>query len=103
MDSEISEYKLDRAVVNYDFYLKLMKNFTFAALAAVVAAEAGAPVNTPMTPVYFPTATAGDGLTADASLNEIVQTTDYGYKFAVMWAQFTTTCNDCLIQNDALV
>lgn len=77
-----------------------MRNFAFAALAAVAAAEA---VDTPMTAVNFPQATAGDGLTADASLNEIVQTHADGQKSAVMWAQFSTTCMDCYIQNDGLV
>jgi len=75
-----------------------MRNFAFSALAAVAAAT-----DTPMTAVNFPQATAGEGLTADASLNEIVQTKEDGSKSAVMWAQFSTTCMDCYIQNDGLV
>jgi len=77
-----------------------MRNFAFSALAAVAAAQS---TDTPMTAVNFPQATAGEGLTADASLNEIVQTKEDESKSAVMWAQFSTTCMDCYIQNDGLV
>ena len=74
-----------------------MKNFAFAALVAVVAAQ----IKEPGTPMHFPTATDGD-ISQDAFLNEIKQTSNLGTS-AVWWAQFTTTCNDCNFQDDGLI
>ena len=84
-----------------------MRNFAFAALVAVATAL----VYEPMTAMNFPTASteeSADGvitgvITADAFVNEIVQTNDLGEKSAVMWVQFTTTCTDCHFKNDSLI
>lgn len=67
-----------------------MRNFAFAALAAVATAqtnEEGTPQNFPDIP--------GDADSATGFVNEIVQVRDDGQRSAVLWAQFNTSCNDC--------
>jgi len=75
-----------------------MRNFAFAALVAAAAAQ----TNEAQTPVNFPQNTAST-VTCDGYINEVVQTQDDGSKSAVLWAAWTTTCNDCNFQNEALV
>jgi len=75
-----------------------MRNFAFAALVAAAAAQ----TNEEQTPVNFPQNTAST-VTCDGYINEVVQTQEDGAKSAVLWAAWTTTCNDCNFMNRALV
>ena len=75
-----------------------MKHFAVVSLLAMATAQ----TNEPQTQVNFPTNVFG-AVSADGYINEIVQTNDEGTKSAVLWAAWTTTCNDCNFQNGALV
>jgi len=75
-----------------------MRNFGFAALIAVVAAQN----NQEMTPMNFPTNISGE-VSSEGYINEIVQTSATGIQSAVLWAAWTTTCNDCNFVDRALV
>ena len=75
-----------------------MRNFAFAALVAAAAAQ----TNEAQTPVNFPTNQMST-VSCDGYINEVVQTQADGSKSAVLWAAWTTTCNDCNFANEALV
>ena len=66
-----------------------MRNFALVAFAAV----ASALTNVEKPAQYFPELTGTDSATG--FVKEIVQVYDDGVKSAVLWAQFTTTCNGC--------